>query len=168
MKMETKPNEIYLCLGSNLGERKENLSKALDLLSQRLRVSEVSSTYETEAVGSTAQPRFLNMVVKAYSMLEPTGLLLLVKGIERKLGRIPGPRNAPRTIDIDILFYGDQVVNTPELVIPHPRLTERAFVLVPLNEIAPTYIHPVNKKSVGVMLKELKQGLQGVFKLKED
>ena len=166
--METKPNEIYLCLGSNLGERKENLSKALDSLSQRLRVSEVSSTYETEAVGSAAQPVFLNMVIKAYTMLEPAGLLLLAKGIERKLGRTPGPRNAPRIIDIDILFYGDRVVDTTELVIPHPRLTERAFVLVPLNEIAPTFIHPVNKKSVGAMLKELKQGLQGVLKLKED
>jgi len=166
--METIPNEIYLCLGSNLGERKENLSKALDLLSQRLRVSEVSSTYETEAVGGTAQPVFLNMVVKAYTMLEPTGLLLLAKGIERKMGRAPGPRNAPRTIDIDILFYGDRVVDTAELVIPHPRLTERAFVLVPLNEIAPTFIHPVNKKSIGSMLKELKQGLQGILKLKED
>ena len=166
--MENKPNEIYLGLGSNLGERKENLTKALDLLSQRLRVSEVSSTYETEAVGSTAQPRFLNMVVKAYTMLEPAGLLLLVKGIERKLGRTPGPRNAPRVIDIDILFYGGRVLDTPELVIPHQRLTERAFVLVPLNEIAPTLVHPVNKTSISVMLKELKQGLQGVFKLKED
>lgn len=166
--MEIKPHEIYLSLGSNLGERKQNLSKALDLLSQRLRISQLSSTYETEAAGSTTQPRFLNIVVNAYTMLEPTGLLLLLKGMERKLGRLPGHRNAPRSIDIDILFYGDQVIDTPELVIPHPRLTERAFVLVPLNEIAPTLVHPVNKKSVGAMLKELKQGLQGVLKLKED
>ncbi len=166
--MATISYEVYLCLGSNLGERKENLSKAIELLSQRFRVSEVSSTYETEAVGVANHPHFLNMVVKAYTMLEPAGLLLLIKGIERKLGRLPGPRNAPRTIDIDILFYGDQVIDTPELVIPHPRLTERAFVLVPLNEIAPTLVHPLNKKSVGTMLKELKQGLQGVFKLKED
>jgi len=166
--MENIPNEVYLCLGSNLGERKENLSRALDLLSQRLRVSEVSSTYETEAVGGANQPKFLNMIAKAYTMLEPPGLLLLIKGIEHKLGRLPGPRNTPRTIDIDIIFYGDRVIDTPELVIPHPRLAERAFVLVPLNEIAPTFIHPVNKKSVSAMLKELKQGLQGVFKLKRD
>lgn len=116
--METKPYEIYLCLGSNLGERKQNLAKALDSLSQRMRVQEVSSTYETEAVGGVNQPHFLNMVVKAYTMLEPAGLLLLVKGIERKLGRMPSPRNAPRVIDIDILFYGDQVIDTAELVIP--------------------------------------------------
>jgi len=154
---------VYLGLGSNLGDRPANLDKALDLLSQRLRLEKVSSVYDTEPVGNLNQPRFLNLVCQVYTSLAPVALLSLVKGIESKLGRLSGTSNAPRPIDIDILFYGDQIIETPELVIPHPRLTERAFVLIPLAEIAPDLVHPVNSSTI----KELKKGVtevQGVFK----
>jgi 2-amino-4-hydroxy-6-hydroxymethyldihydropteridine diphosphokinase len=158
---------VYLGLGSNIGDRQENLDRALGYLSQRLRVTEKSSVYDTEPIGNPEQPRFLNMVCRVKTMLKPEDLLVLAKGIERKMGRIPGSPNSPRPIDIDILFYGDEVIKLPELVIPHPRLTERAFVLVPLNEIAPGLVHPVKKNSINELLKEVKQGVQGVLKLEE-
>ena len=163
--MELEPVTAYLGLGSNLGDRHENLDKAIDYLSQRLKVSQVSSVYDTEPMGNPEQPRFLNMVCQVYTRLAPHELLLLAKGIECKLGRVPGKPNAPRPIDIDILLYGQQVIKTPDLVIPHPRLTRRAFVLIPLAEIAPELVHPVNKKAIKELLKELKRGVQDVLKL---
>lgn len=156
---------VYLGLGSNLGERHQNLEKAVEYLSQRLRVTRKSSVYDTEPMGNPEQPRFLNMVCQVKTMLKAEDLLVLAKAIERKLGRVPGKSSSPRPIDIDILFYGDQIIDTPELTIPHPRLNHRAFVLVPLAEIAPTLVHPVAKKTVTELLKELKQGVQGVLKL---
>ena len=137
----------YLGLGSNLGDRQDNLDRALAFLAQRLRLEKVSSIYDSEPVGNVEQPRFLNLVCQINTNLSSTALLALAKGIESKLGRV-APSGAPRTIDIDILFYGDQVIETPELIIPHPRLTDRAFVLVPLVEIAPDLVHPVNGKTV--------------------
>ncbi len=131
---------VYLGLGSNMGDRRNNLNRARDYLSQRLRVEKVSSVYETEPVGNIEQPRFLNLVCEVYTNLAPMELLSLAKGIEQKLGRVPGKSDEPRPIDIDILFYDDQIIETPELVIPHPGLTERAFVLVPLAEIAPELV----------------------------
>ncbi len=165
--MNVETVTVYLGLGSNLGDRKENLDRALEYLSQRLRVTGKSSVYDTEPMENPAQPRFLNMVCQAKTMLKPEDLLTLAKGIERKTGRLPGRPNSPRPIDIDILFYGDQVIDTPELKIPHPRMTSRAFVLVPLAEIAPTLVHPVNKKTAKEMLREIKKGVQEVLKLEE-
>lgn len=155
---------VYLGLGSNMEDRQDNLNRALELLSQRLRMGQVSPTYETEPVGNINQPRFLNLVCQVYTSLTPMGLLALAKGIELKLGRVPGKSNAPRPIDIDILFYGSQVIETPELVIPHPRLTERAFVLIPLADIAPGLVHSVTSKTVKELLEGLKDK-QGVFKV---
>jgi 2-amino-4-hydroxy-6-hydroxymethyldihydropteridine diphosphokinase len=154
---------VYLGLGSNLGNRQDNLDRTLDFLSQRLRVEKVSSVYDTEPVGNTNQPRFLNQVCQVATGLEPMALLTLVKGIESKLGRLPHTSNLPRPIDIDILFYGDQVIDTPKLVIPHPRLTERAFVLIPLAEIAPDLVHPVNSKTIKQLMKDVTE-VQAVFK----
>ncbi len=148
---------IYLSLGSNMGDRQKNLEWALSLLSQRVRMSAVSSIYETEPMDNTEQPRFLNMACQAATMLAPTALLLLAKGIENKMGRTPGKPNSPRPIDIDILLYGEQTIETPELVIPHPRMAKRAFVLVPLAEIAPTLVHPTSGKKI----KELLKGVAG-------
>jgi len=158
-----EPVAVYLGLGTNLGDRQANLDKALSLLSQRLGKLRVSSVYDTEPIGNVNQPRFLNMVCQAYTNLAPAELLALAKGIELKLGRAFHKSSAPRPIDVDILFYGDQVVETPELVIPHPRLTERAFVLIPLAELAPEFVHPVKGKTVKELLEIVKEK-QGVFK----
>lgn len=154
---------VYLGLGSNMGNRQGNLDRALDFLSQRLRIEQVSSIYDTEPIGNIEQPRFLNLVCQVYTRLAPGELLTLAKGIELKLGRALGKSNAPRPIDIDILFYGNQVFETPDLVIPHPRLAERAFVLTPMAEIAPDLVHPVSSKTIKQLLKEITE-VQGVFK----
>jgi len=158
----TEQVTIYLGLGSNMGNREENLEKALDLLSQRMRVGKVSSIYDTEPVGNTNQPHFLNMACQVFTRLEPEGLLALAKGIESKMGRY-GKSGDPRPIDIDILLYDEKVVETPELVIPHPSMIKRAFVLVPLAEIAPKLVHPVSGKTVKELLQDIKE-VQGVLK----
>ncbi len=159
----TEAVTVYLGLGSNLGDRQANLDRALEFLSQRLRMGKVSSIYDTEPLGDSNQPRFLNLVCQAFTRLEPTALLALAKGIERKLGRT-GKSGKPRTIDIDILLYGDQAIETPELVIPHPKMTERAFVLIPLDEIASDIVHPVAGKTVKELLQNATEK-QGVLKL---
>jgi GTP cyclohydrolase-4 len=146
---------VYLGLGSNLGDRKQNLAQALELMSKHLVVEQVSSIYETEPVGYKDQPLFLNAACRISTGLNPEKLLRLAKKIEAKLGRTPGFPNAPRPIDIDILFYGDEVLKNKELTIPHPHLAERAFVLVPLAEIAPALVHPRNRKPVKRLLVDL-------------
>lgn len=161
--MSLQPVIAYLGLGSNVGNRQSNLDRALDLLAQRLPVGETSPIYDTEPVGDVNQPRFLNLVCQITVRLVPAELLALTQGIELKLGRQPGSFKDPRTLDIDILFYGDQVIDIPDLVIPHPRLTERAFMLVPLVEIAPDLVHPVNGKTVRELLAALTE-TQGVLR----
>jgi 2-amino-4-hydroxy-6-hydroxymethyldihydropteridine diphosphokinase len=153
---------VYLSLGSNLGNRQENLDRALKLISERMRLGKVSSIYDTEAVGPISQPRFLNLACEVITRLAPEGLLALFKGIEQKMGRY-SRSGEPRVIDIDIILYGKEVVNAPDLVIPHPRMHERSFVLVPLAEIAPDAVHPVLKKTMKELNKAVKEK-QGVMK----
>jgi 2-amino-4-hydroxy-6-hydroxymethyldihydropteridine diphosphokinase len=142
---------VYLGLGSNLEDRRQHLDMAIDFLKERLKIEKLSPIYDTAPINLPGQPRFLNMVIQISTRLNPNTLLFVVKGIEAKLGRVP--LDTPRPIDIDILFYGDQVINTPpQLVVPHPRLVERAFVLVPLADIAPDLVHPGNKKTVKQMM----------------
>ena len=161
---EERPAQIFLGLGSNIGDRYYNLEWALHSLSQKMGMGQVSSIYDTKPVDNTLQPRFLNMVCEASTCLQPSELLTFVKEIETDMGRKPGPPNSPRPIDIDILFYGGRVIQTPDLNIPHPRLAERAFVLVPLAEIAPDFVHPVTGKTTSRMLSELKIRTDDVIK----
>jgi 2-amino-4-hydroxy-6-hydroxymethyldihydropteridine diphosphokinase len=143
---------IYLALGSNLGNRLENLKEAISSLSPQMTVKAKSHVYETLPWGFEDQPKFLNQALKAQTYLQPEPLLKHIKRLEIALGRKPSFQNGPRLIDIDILFYDDLVLNTPSLTIPHPRLHERGFVLLPLMDIAPDLTHPVTKKSVREML----------------
>jgi 2-amino-4-hydroxy-6-hydroxymethyldihydropteridine diphosphokinase len=154
----------YLSLGSNLGDRQANLDQALKLISERMRLGKVSSIYDTEPIGLTNQPRFLNLACEVFTRLNPEGLLALLKGIEQKMGRY-SRSGEPRIIDIDIVLFGDQQVNVPGLIIPHPKMHERAFVLIPLNEIAPDFVHPVLKKTIKELDKAVKE-VQGVLKFK--
>jgi len=148
---------IYLALGSNLGDRAANLARAAELLGEsEVRILRASSIFETEPMYMTAQPRFLNQVIEAETTLFPRQLLSVTRKIEKAIGRKPGPPNGPRVIDIDILLFAKSVVNVPDLVIPHPRLAERRFVLEPLAEIAPDLRHPVTRRSVREMLAEVK------------
>jgi 2-amino-4-hydroxy-6-hydroxymethyldihydropteridine diphosphokinase len=161
---ELKPVTIYLSLGSNMGDRWHNLERALHLLARKMAIVMVSSTYDTAPVGNTRQPRFLNLACEATTSLTPKELLTFIKEIEAAMGRQPGPRNSPRHIDIDILFYGGNVINNADLILPHPRLTERAFVLVPLAEIAPDFLHPVIGKKIRQILANLKFNADEVVK----
>jgi 2-amino-4-hydroxy-6-hydroxymethyldihydropteridine diphosphokinase len=139
---------IYLSLGSNLGDRLVNLRTAISLLPPNVKPLTQSSVYETEPWGFTDQPDFLNLVIKANTGLDPHSLFKYIKGIEVSMGRQETVRFGPRMIDLDILFYDDLILDLPELTIPHPRLTERAFVLIPLAEIAPDFVHPCFQKTI--------------------
>jgi 2-amino-4-hydroxy-6-hydroxymethyldihydropteridine diphosphokinase len=142
----------YLGLGSNLGRRPANLARARRLLERKaVEVLAASSIYETEPVDYTDQPWFLNQVLEVRSDLDPEALLRLAKSVEAGMKRRPAILKGPRTIDIDILFAADLVLETRGLVIPHPRLERRNFVLVPLKEIAPRLRHPVSGKTVAEM-----------------
>jgi 2-amino-4-hydroxy-6-hydroxymethyldihydropteridine diphosphokinase len=138
----------YLGLGSNQGDRMGHLAGALAALRQLGSLEAISRVYETEPVGFLQQPDFLNAACRLHTALEPLALLAELKRIERELGRVPSFRNGPRAIDLDILLYDDRVVDLPGLRIPHPRLAERAFVLVPLMDIAPGLLHPELDRTV--------------------
>ena len=149
---------VYLSLGSNLGDREAALQAALDKLdAPDLTVTRVSSVYETEPVDFQKQPWFLNLAVEARTSLFPMQLLGRVSQIEQALGRKRLVAKGPRVIDIDILLYGTAVIHSARLVVPHPRLPERRFVLEPLAELAPDLRHPVLRRT----MRELASGLAG-------
>jgi 2-amino-4-hydroxy-6-hydroxymethyldihydropteridine diphosphokinase len=141
-------SETWLGLGSNLGDKRANILRALDLLAAVCSLSRVSSLYKTEPVGFKNQDWFLNCAVKAGTELPPRALLDALKAIEQAMGRRERIRNGPRVIDLDILLYDGLVAEQDGLVIPHPRMHERSFVLVPLREIDPSVVHPGMDKTI--------------------
>ncbi len=143
----TMEEHIFLGLGSNLGDRAANLCIAKEKLSSQGKIVSESPIYVTPPWGFEDQPDFLNQVIQVTTTLEPAPLLDFVKEIEEEMGREATFRYGPRLIDLDILFYGQRVIKEDNLQIPHPRLHERAFVLVPLNDIAPDFVHPVLEKT---------------------
>lgn len=156
-----KPATVYIALGSNLGDRRGNLAAARSALAPQVRLTRESPVYETEPWGYTEQEKFLNQVVEGETELSPEELLVSLKQVEVQLGREPTFRYGPRRIDLDILFYDDRIVSLPNLQIPHPRVAERAFVLVPLADLAPDLPHPLTGETVAEMLSAVDRS--GVF-----
>lgn len=146
---------VYLGIGSNVGDRVETLRRAVEALSKLGEIEAVSSVYETAPFGVTGQPDFLNCCVALDTALAPGELRKRTYRIERELGRVAGPRWGPRTADIDILLYGGRSIRRPELVVPHPGLLQRAFVLVPLAEIAPDQPIPGSRVTVAQALAQV-------------
>lgn len=145
----------YIAFGSNIGSREQNIRNAIRSLEEKCKILNISSLYETEPMYYENQDRFLNGVLKVQTYLTPQELLEFILSTEAKLGRVRTIKNMPRTIDLDILFYGDQVIKEENLIVPHPKIQERGFVLIPLNQIEPDLVHPVLQKTVKELLSEL-------------
>ncbi len=142
---------VFIALGTNLGCREANLKTALALLAPEVKVLRKSAVYQTAPWGFEDQPDFLNQVIEVRTQLDPQALLKKLKGIEAEMGRQKTCRYGPRLIDLDVLFFGNRDIQTENLQIPHPRLHERAFVLVPLCDLAPDFIHPVLNQTVATL-----------------
>jgi 2-amino-4-hydroxy-6-hydroxymethyldihydropteridine diphosphokinase len=150
---------VWLALGSNLGDRAGYLKAARVALEKAgIRIIATSSVADTQPVGFTEQPRFLNQVLRARTSLAPRPLLQTIKHIEQELGRRPGQRWGPREVDIDILLYGNSIIDEPSLQIPHPELPKRKFLLKLLAELNPRLRHPVEQRSMSALLEEAEQG----------
>jgi 2-amino-4-hydroxy-6-hydroxymethyldihydropteridine diphosphokinase len=146
---------IYLGLGSNLNDRYANLRRALAELQEQIVITAVSPVFSTKPWGKANQPQFLNICIAATTSLSPHETLHFIKRIERKMGRLPSEKWGPRLIDIDILFYDSRVLADEELIIPHPHIAERAFVLAPLATIIPDFRHPQTGETVQEMLDQI-------------
>ena len=150
-----KANTAYLLLGTNLGDRAANLAQAAELIGKRAgKVEKRSGVYQTEPWGVANQPDYWNQVLQVSTPLEPGPLLEIMLGIERDMGRVRHIRWEARLIDIDMLYFNDQVIETEQLQVPHPRMAQRRFVLEPLTELAPDFVHPVLGKKNRKLLEE--------------
>lgn len=160
----SKSYTAYLSLGSNLGDRRLNLRTAIEILDAHpeIQVTQVSPLYETEPVGYLDQPDFLNLVVGLQTGLDAKKLWKFTSSTEVELGRQRDIKWGPRTIDIDILLVDQQVMDTADLILPHPRMADRAFVLLPLADLAGDLLHPVTRQTVSVMANRV-EGKDGVF-----
>ncbi|MEO6814880.1 MAG: 2-amino-4-hydroxy-6-hydroxymethyldihydropteridine diphosphokinase [Ginsengibacter sp.] len=146
-------NTLYLITGSNIGDRNKHLARAVDLIKKNIGiVSKNSSIYETEPWGNKSQSRFYNQILIVESKLSPENVMKAILGIEKEMGRIRTVKNAARIIDIDILFFNNEIINTPSVTVPHKEIQNRRFVLMPLNEIAPGLVHPGLGKTIRELL----------------
>lgn len=153
-------NGIFLLLGSNQGNPADRLADAAERIGQNAgRILTRSSLYRTEAWGMQDQPEFYNQVLKVQSSWNPQRLLEKLLAIEESMGRVRVQKWGPRIIDIDLLFYHQRVIDTPDLQVPHPGIPQRKFTLLPLSEIAPDFVHPVSGKSIATLLKECRDPL---------
>lgn len=148
-------DNVYISIGSNLGHRAFNCERAVEEMSGYANVRAVSSYYETDPVGVEEQPLFINSAVWVTTELSPYELLRKLHETERKLGRVRDKKRGPRLIDLDIIFYGNEIIDTPDLKIPHPEAHKRGFVLEPLNEIAPGLVHPLLGSTISKLLYNL-------------
>lgn len=153
--MQGEKDLVFVGLGSNLGDRRHNIRQALLLLDRpEAHVVQVSSLYETEPVGPRPQPDYLNAVCRLETQRSPDLVMAACLDVETQMGRVRDERWGPRIIDLDLLFHGDLIVQSPELILPHPRILERRFVLEPLCELAPDFLDPVSGKTVRELLEE--------------
>lgn len=156
--MATERAPVAVALGSNVGDRHAHLAAAIDRLRAFLLDLHVSPFYDTAPVGVVEQPRFLNGIATGTTDASPRAALERLLAIERELGRTRPFPGAPRTIDLDLILYGDVILDEPDLKVPHPRFRERAFVLQPLNDVAPDWIDPVTRATVAELLRRLREG----------
>ena len=155
---------VYLALGSNVGESRVNITQAIQLLGASIQQIKQAPLYISKAVGYTDQPDFLNTAISGRTNLDPEALLEFIKITERQVGRTASFHWGPREIDIDIILYGDQVLETDKLTIPHPRFRDRDFVLKPLNDLDPALIDPVSRQTTGQLLAKVDSSHQSIIK----
>jgi 2-amino-4-hydroxy-6-hydroxymethyldihydropteridine diphosphokinase len=163
-------NKVFLLIGGNMGDRLQNLHQAITLLSATCGpVIQQSAVYETAAWGKTDQAAFLNQALLLTTELSPQELITTVLSVEEQMGRHRTERFGPRVIDIDIMFYNEDIINEPHLTVPHPQMQNRRFALIPLKELAPLFVHPVLKKTLEELLLECKDELPVIpYKMKNE
>ena len=147
-------NKIYLLLGGNIGNRQQKILQAIDLIKKKIgKIIRQSRLYQTAAWGKTDQPDFLNQVIIIETSLTAEKIMQAIIAIEKKLGRVRSIKNAARAIDIDILFFNKEIIQQKNLLVPHPEIQNRRFVLVPLNQLSPNFKHPLLQKTIHELLK---------------